>query len=281
MSTVSRGFQADGAPPPTCRRASTWSRTSGPVGGTNPQHRAGGLGVHHHQRNRRAAALGLGRLPGAAGEPLTVDIHCVTHWSKLHTTWEGVSLDTAEVETSASFALVSSYGNCSTNLPLEDLTDHKAWIAFRYDGQELEPEHGGPARLLVPYLWKSAKWVAGSSCWTRTSRASGRASATTTATPGRSNGSGATERSGHDQLESVDRRQRAGSSKTSSGSISRPPVAWRVWAHRAHGRGAGVRPRLTAVRGATRYCCGAGTRPRPPGWTCAASYLQLAIPDQT
>ena len=98
-------------------------------------------------------------------EQVTVDLHCVTHWSKLHTTWEGVSLDTllAEVETSASFALVSSYGGYTTNLPLEDLTDGKAWIAFRYDGQDLEAVHGGPARLLVPhlYLWKSAKWTRG------------------------------------------------------------------------------------------------------------------------
>jgi DMSO/TMAO reductase YedYZ molybdopterin-dependent catalytic subunit len=98
-------------------------------------------------------------------EPVTVDIHCVTHWSKLHTTWEGVSLDTLleGVGTSAGFALAESYGGYSTNLPLEDLTDHKAWIAFRFDGAELEPIHGGPARLLVPhlYFWKSAKWVRG------------------------------------------------------------------------------------------------------------------------
>ena len=50
-----------------------------------------------------------------------------------------------------------------TNLPLEDVTDGKAWIAYEYDGAPLEPEHGGPARLLVPhlYFWKSAKWVRG------------------------------------------------------------------------------------------------------------------------
>jgi DMSO/TMAO reductase YedYZ molybdopterin-dependent catalytic subunit len=101
----------------------------------------------------------------SAGPTPSIDLHCVTHWSKLGTTWEGVSLDTLldGLDTSASFALVSSYGGYSTNLPLEDLTDHKAWIAFRYDGEDLEPEHGGPARLLVPhlYLWKSAKWVRG------------------------------------------------------------------------------------------------------------------------
>jgi DMSO/TMAO reductase YedYZ molybdopterin-dependent catalytic subunit len=98
-------------------------------------------------------------------ENVTVDLHCVTKWSKLHTDWQGVALDTllADVETSADFALVSSYGGYTTNLPLEDLTDGKAWIAHRYDGDDLDPEHGGPARLLVPhlYLWKSAKWVNG------------------------------------------------------------------------------------------------------------------------
>lgn len=99
------------------------------------------------------------------GETVTVDIHCVTKWSKLDTTWQGVSLDTlmGEIETAADFALVHSYGGYTTNLPLEDLLDGKAWIAYRYDGEDLAPEHGGPARLLVPhlYLWKSAKWVRG------------------------------------------------------------------------------------------------------------------------
>ena len=98
-------------------------------------------------------------------ESITVDIHCVTKWSKLGTTWEGVSLDTLldDVETAADFALAHSYGGYTTNLPLEDLLDGKAWIAYRYDGDDLAPEHGGPARLLVPhlYFWKSAKWVRG------------------------------------------------------------------------------------------------------------------------
>jgi DMSO/TMAO reductase YedYZ molybdopterin-dependent catalytic subunit len=98
-------------------------------------------------------------------ETVTVDIHCVTKWSKLGTTWQGVSVDTllAEVETAADFAMVQAYGGYTTNLPLEDLIDGQAWIAYRYDGEELAPEHGGPARLLVPhlYLWKSAKWVRG------------------------------------------------------------------------------------------------------------------------
>jgi DMSO/TMAO reductase YedYZ molybdopterin-dependent catalytic subunit len=98
-------------------------------------------------------------------ETPTVDLHCVTSWSKLATRWRGVSLDTllADVETTADYALISSYGGYTTNVPFEDLTDGKAWVAYEYDGEDLPPEHGGPARLLVPhlYLWKSAKWVRG------------------------------------------------------------------------------------------------------------------------
>jgi DMSO/TMAO reductase YedYZ molybdopterin-dependent catalytic subunit len=98
-------------------------------------------------------------------ESFTADIHCVTKWTKLDTRWMGVSLDTLldGVETAAEFAVAYSDGGYTTNLPLDDLTDGKAWIAFEYDGQPLDPEHGGPARLLVPhlYLWKSAKWVRG------------------------------------------------------------------------------------------------------------------------
>ena len=97
-------------------------------------------------------------------EPV-VDLHCVTKWSKFGTHWTGVSLDLLfeNVETAAEFATVRSTGGYTTNLPLVDLLDGKAWIAYRYDGKDLAPEHGGPARLLVPhlYLWKSAKWVRG------------------------------------------------------------------------------------------------------------------------
>jgi len=99
-------------------------------------------------------------LPTAA---IRADIHCVTRWSKFDTAWEGVSIDTLleGMQTSAGIAMAHSYGGYTTNVPLADLRDGKAWIAFRYDGKELEPEHGGPARLLVPhlYFWKSAKWV--------------------------------------------------------------------------------------------------------------------------
>jgi DMSO/TMAO reductase YedYZ molybdopterin-dependent catalytic subunit len=98
-------------------------------------------------------------------ENVTVDLHCVTRWSKLGTHWEGVSLDTilGEIETDAEYAMVRSYGDYTTNLPLADLRNKQAWITFRFDDKDLVAEHGGPARLLVPhlYLWKSAKWVRG------------------------------------------------------------------------------------------------------------------------
>jgi DMSO/TMAO reductase YedYZ molybdopterin-dependent catalytic subunit len=98
-------------------------------------------------------------------ETVAVDIHCVTKWSKLDTTWTGVSVDTLleGIDTSAPYALAFSDGGYTTNLPLEDLRDGKAWVAHTYDSEPLAAEHGGPARLLVPhlYFWKSAKWVRG------------------------------------------------------------------------------------------------------------------------
>lgn len=96
-------------------------------------------------------------------EDITVDIHCVTAWSKLDTDWRGVSLDVLfgdDVDPDG-YILAHSYGGYTTNVPLEDVLDGKAWIAHTYDGEPLAPEHGGPARLLIPhlYFWKSAKWV--------------------------------------------------------------------------------------------------------------------------
>jgi DMSO/TMAO reductase YedYZ molybdopterin-dependent catalytic subunit len=98
-------------------------------------------------------------------ETVTKDIHCVTKWSKFDTEWEGVSVDTLleSVEHDRAYALAFCDGGYTTNVPVEDLTDGKAWVAFAYGGEPLEPEHGGPARLFVPhlYFWKSAKWVRG------------------------------------------------------------------------------------------------------------------------
>jgi DMSO/TMAO reductase YedYZ molybdopterin-dependent catalytic subunit len=102
-------------------------------------------------------------------ETPTVDIHCVTKWSKFDTTWEGVSVDTlldaaaAQGVRGGAFVVAFCDGGYTTNLPLADVTGGKAWVAFGYAGAPLPPEHGGPARLLVPhlYFWKSAKWVRG------------------------------------------------------------------------------------------------------------------------
>ncbi len=98
-------------------------------------------------------------------ETVTADIHCVTRWSKLDTRWEAVSIDTLleQAGAEAAFVLAFSDGGYSTNLPIDDVTGGRAWLAFGYDGEPLDPEHGGPARLLVPhlYFWKSAKWVRG------------------------------------------------------------------------------------------------------------------------
>ncbi|MGZ8562225.1 MAG: sulfite oxidase-like oxidoreductase [Candidatus Limnocylindria bacterium] len=97
----------------------------------------------------------------------TVDISCVTKWTKLDTSWHGVSLDdllaAAEVDPRARFVTAPSYGGYTTNLPLTDLLNNQAFVAWEYGGKPLEPAHGGPARLVVPhlYFWKSAKWVRG------------------------------------------------------------------------------------------------------------------------
>ena len=98
-------------------------------------------------------------------EDVHTDIHCVTRWSKLGTSWRGISLDAIfdKVETERDFVMQYSYGGYTTNLPLEDLLDGKAWVVSEFEGEPLDPEHGGPARLLVPhlYFWKSAKWIRG------------------------------------------------------------------------------------------------------------------------
>jgi DMSO/TMAO reductase YedYZ molybdopterin-dependent catalytic subunit len=98
---------------------------------------------------------------------LTTDIHCVTKWSRFDTHWEGVSIDTLIADaarhgvSTAPYVMAMCDGGYTTNVPLADLTSGKAMIACGYDGAPLAPEHGGPARLLVPhlYFWKSAKWV--------------------------------------------------------------------------------------------------------------------------
>jgi DMSO/TMAO reductase YedYZ molybdopterin-dependent catalytic subunit len=98
-------------------------------------------------------------------ETFTVDIHCVTKWTKLDTTWTGVSIDTLldGVDTEAEHVVAWCDGDYTTNIPLEDVTGGRAWLAHTFEGEPLAAEHGGPIRLLVPhlYFWKSAKWVRG------------------------------------------------------------------------------------------------------------------------
>jgi DMSO/TMAO reductase YedYZ molybdopterin-dependent catalytic subunit len=98
-------------------------------------------------------------------ESVRADIHCVTKWSKLGTAWTGVSIDTLleGVRSPAQFVVAFSDGGYTTNLPIDDVVNGKAWVVYEYEGGPLPPEHGGPARLLVPhlYFWKSAKWVRG------------------------------------------------------------------------------------------------------------------------
>ncbi len=97
----------------------------------------------------------------------TVDIHCVTKWSKLDTVWRGVSIDDlfeqVDLDPKARFVTAYSEGGYTTNLPLEEILNGQAFIAFEFDQKPLQPEHGGPARMVVPhlYFWKSAKWIRG------------------------------------------------------------------------------------------------------------------------
>ena len=117
-------------------------------------------------------------------EDVTADIHCVTKWSKFDTSWSGVSVDTLldGVDTAAEFVVAFCDYGYTTNLPLEDVTDGKAWVVDRYEGEPLDPRRGGPARLLVPHCTSGSRrsGFAACSCPASTSRASGSRWATTT-----------------------------------------------------------------------------------------------------
>ncbi|MEZ3158502.1 molybdopterin-dependent oxidoreductase [Microbacterium sp. BWR-S6Y] len=166
MSFITRGFggrrrERDPRLPPGQTLVSDWPVLSaGPTPSVDTADWEFAIGTEngvHRWNLEEFQALGM--------EDVTVDIHCVTHWTKLDMPWRGVSLDRvfAEVETSHRYAMVHSFGGYTTNLALDDLLGGRSWIAFEADGAPLTPEHGGPARLLVPhlYFWKSAKWVQG------------------------------------------------------------------------------------------------------------------------
>jgi DMSO/TMAO reductase YedYZ molybdopterin-dependent catalytic subunit len=96
-----------------------------------------------------------------------VDISCVTHWTKLDMQWKGVSVDTlfqaVGLDPRAAFITAYSYGGYTTNLAVSDIINDQAFVAYEAYGKPLAPEHGYPARLVVPhlYFWKSAKWIQG------------------------------------------------------------------------------------------------------------------------
>lgn len=101
--------------------------------------------------------------------PITVDseFHCVTQWSRLENTWEGVAfsevLNLVQARPEAAYVMAHCYGGYTTNLALDALTDDDVLFAYKHDGAPLDAHHGGPLRLVVPkrYGWKSAKWVNG------------------------------------------------------------------------------------------------------------------------
>ena len=168
MAVISRGFggrrrreQAEGLPPGQYVTDDFPVFSAGPTPHT-PTERWTFAVVARDGRAKRWSWEEFQSLPS---ETITTDIHCVTRWSKLGTVWEGVSVD-ALLEgfaPGATHGIAFCDGGYTTNLPIEDLTGGKAWVVYSFDGKPLEPEHGAPARLLVPhlYFWKSAKWVRG------------------------------------------------------------------------------------------------------------------------
>ena len=96
---------------------------------------------------------------------VAADMHCVTRWSKLNNAWEGVTvrelMGRIAPDPGARFVLVHAENGYTTNLPMPDFLGDDCLFAWAHDGRPLEPDHGGPLRLVVPrlYAWKSAKWV--------------------------------------------------------------------------------------------------------------------------
>jgi DMSO/TMAO reductase YedYZ molybdopterin-dependent catalytic subunit len=171
MSPVSRGFRGRSRPPAEAGRIppGQYQTRDFPVLSAGPTPRVSLAAWDFTIRGVGAPTARwtwdeFSKLPR---ETITKDIHCVTKWSKLDTLWEGVSVDTLLAEAAkrdvqpGPFVMAVSDGGYTTNLPLADITGGKAWVALSFNGEPLPPEHGGPARLLVPhlYFWKSAKWV--------------------------------------------------------------------------------------------------------------------------
>jgi DMSO/TMAO reductase YedYZ molybdopterin-dependent catalytic subunit len=111
--------------------------------------------------------LSLDDLLALPQSTITEDIHCVTRWSRLGMEFEGVLfndlLKLVKVRPEATHAMIHAEAGFTSNLSLDDLMKPNVMFAHRADGKELERDHGGPVRLVVPhlYFWKSAKWVRG------------------------------------------------------------------------------------------------------------------------
>jgi DMSO/TMAO reductase YedYZ molybdopterin-dependent catalytic subunit len=116
---------------------------------------------------REPFVLGWNDLLALPQTTITEDIHCVTTWTRFNTSFEGPAF--AEIAAlagprpEATHVMIHGERSYTTNLPLADVMRPNVLLAHRADGQDLEPEHGGPVRLVVPhlYFWKSAKWITG------------------------------------------------------------------------------------------------------------------------
>jgi DMSO/TMAO reductase YedYZ molybdopterin-dependent catalytic subunit len=170
MSPISRGFHGrrhtpagdEGRVPPGQYVTEDFPVLSA---GPTPHTPLGEWTFSIRQDHRDLKSWTWAELRALPAQDITRDIHCVTRWSKLDTSWRGVSMDTllGEINSDRAYILAFCDGGYTTNLPVKDITGGQAWVAYEYGGEPLQPEHGGPARLLVPhlYFWKSAKWVRG------------------------------------------------------------------------------------------------------------------------
>jgi DMSO/TMAO reductase YedYZ molybdopterin-dependent catalytic subunit len=119
------------------------------------------------QLGKEVAAWSWEEFQKLPSQEFVADIHCVTKWSKLDTHWRGVSVDTlleqVGLDPRVMYVTALSYGGYTSNLPLAEVIDGQAFVAYDFEGGPLPPVHGGPARLVVPhlYFWKSAKWISG------------------------------------------------------------------------------------------------------------------------
>lgn len=133
--------------------------------GPNPPYDLGSWDFTVFGEVDRELSLTWDELQALPQKEMTTDIHCVTRWSKLDTTWVGVPvsevLDRAGLRPDGKFLMAYSDGGYTTNIPLPVAVDDDVLLAHTYEGQPLEADHGAPLRLLVPkrYFWKSAKFL--------------------------------------------------------------------------------------------------------------------------